>query len=256
MGRLPRRLLVRTRQHRPLPDAHRSPHLHRLCSLPNFHEKFITQSAQPFAQYEYHVTQRLTVTAGFKVSNYNVHLNQFADNGKTIGCLGGRDAAFARRSDFVTHTANYIAGSPPAMRATACKNNWSVYAQYATGNVIPPSSVFDVKNAAVAITPKPTQTKTFQFGSVLKTNRFTLDADAYFIHAQNAYASAPDRHRRTRLLLDGAIRITKGFEAEGNVGRRPGLLPLLATARSAQRKVRRHQSVGGQFAARHRDRRA
>ncbi len=52
--------------------------------------------------------------------------------------------------------------------------------------------MFDVKNGAVALTPKPTPTKTFQFGSVYKTNRFTLDADYYFIHAENAYSSAPD----------------------------------------------------------------
>ena len=43
---------------------------------PNFHEKFITQSAQPYAQYTYHVTKRLTVNGGIKMSNYNVHLLQ------------------------------------------------------------------------------------------------------------------------------------------------------------------------------------
>ena len=37
------------------------------AAIPNFHERFITQSAQPYAQYEYNITRRLTFTAGFKV---------------------------------------------------------------------------------------------------------------------------------------------------------------------------------------------
>lgn len=184
----------------------------------NFHEKFITQSAQPFAQYEYRVTKRLTVTGGLKVSNYNVHLLQYADNGKTIGCLGGKVTAgiCGGGLNFVTHTANYRAYQPTADARYRLKNNWSVYGQYATGNVIPPSSVFDVKNAAVALIPKPTQTKTFQFGSVLKTNRFTLDADFYYIRAQNPYSSAPDATGEPVYFL-GADTHTKGFEVESNM---------------------------------------
>ena len=184
---------------------------------PNFHEKFITQSAQPYIQYAYHVTKRLTVTAGFKESDYNVHLLQYSDNGKTIGCIGGTVSAGLCKGavDFVSHTANYHSFQPTANARYRLKNNWSTYVQWATGNVIPPSSVFDVKNAAVAVTPKPTTTKAFQFGSVLKTNRFTLDADAYFIHAGNAYASAPDATGEP-VYYATADTLTKGFEVEGN----------------------------------------
>ena len=184
---------------------------------PNFHEKFITQSAQPFAQYEFHVTRRLVVTGGFKMSNYNVHLLQYADNGSIIGCLGGvvRAGICSGGLDFVTHTANYRSWQPTFDARYRLKNNWSIYGQYATGNVIPPSSVFDVKNAAVAITPTPTQTKTLQFGSVLKTNRFTLDADFYVLRAGNAYASAPNATGEP-VYYATADTHTKGFEVEGN----------------------------------------
>lgn len=184
---------------------------------PNFHEKFITQSSQPYAQYEYHVTRRLVIGAGLKVTNYNMHLNQFADNGKTIGCLGGTVTAGICSGGlaFISHTANYRAWQPTADARYRVKDNWSVYAQYATGNVIPPSSVFDVKNAAVSVTPKPTRTRVVQFGSVLKTNRFTLDADMYFIHAQNPYASAPDASGEPVYYLTTGTH-TKGFEVEGN----------------------------------------
>ena len=184
----------------------------------NFHEKFITQSSQPFAQYEFRVTRRLVITAGFKMSNYNVHLLQYADNGKTIGCLGGTVKAgiCSGGLDFVTHTANYRAWQPTVDARYRLKNNWSVYGQYATGNVIPPANVFDTKGGSVALIPKPTQTKTFQFGSVLKTNRFTLDADFYLIHAGGPYSSAPDASGEP-VYFATADTQTKGFEMEGNV---------------------------------------
>ncbi len=197
------------------------------ASIPNFHEKFITQSIQPFAQYEYRVTRKLTVTGGFKVSNYLVHLNQFADNGKTIGNLGGLA--------FVPHTANYRAWQPSVSARYRLKDNWSAYVQYATGNVIPPSSVFDVKNAQVAVAPKPTGTKTFQFGSVLRFNRFTLDADAYFIHAENPYSSAPDPATGEPVYFLAGNTLSKGFEAESNVVIGHGLnLYLNATVGTAK----------------------
>jgi iron complex outermembrane receptor protein len=179
------------------------------AAVPNFHEKFITQSSQPFAQYSFRATRRLTVTAGFKVSNYNIHLNQFADNGKTIGNLGG--------VAFISHGANYNAFQPTADFRYQLTGRWTAYAQYATGNVIPPSSVFDVKNGAVATVPRPTGTKTFQFGSVFKARRFTLDADAYFIKAQNPYSSAPDPVTGEPVYFLAGNTLSKGFELESNV---------------------------------------
>ena len=184
---------------------------------PNFHEKFITQSAQPFAQYEIHPTKRLAFNVGIKMSNYNIHLNQFSDNGKTIGCIGGKvvSGICTGAIDFVSHTANYRAWQPTADVRYRLRSNWSLYAQYATGNIIPPSSVFDTKNATVAVTPKPSKTRAFQVGSVWKNNRFTLDADVYVINAENAYASAPDAAGNP-VYYKTADTHTKGFEIEGN----------------------------------------
>ena len=192
---------------------------------PNFHEKFITQSFQPFAQYEYRLTRKLTFTAGFKFSNYDMKLTQYADNGKTIGCLGGKTTKdpvtgatiCSGGAQFVTHDGSYHAFEPTGDLRYRVRNNWTLYAQYATGNVIPPSSVFDVTNAAVLTTPKPTETKTFQFGSVLKLNRLTLDADAFFIKAQGPYSSAPDPITGEPVYYLTSNTLSKGFEAEGNV---------------------------------------
>jgi iron complex outermembrane receptor protein len=179
------------------------------AAVPNFHEKFRTQSFQPYIQYEYHLTKKLSVAAGFKINDYNIILNQYADNGKTIGNLGGLA--------FVTHSANYVAYEPNASVRYRVKSNWSAYAQYAAGNIIPPSSVFDVKNANVKTTPKPTQTKTFQCGSVAHFNRVTLDMATFFIHADNAYTSAPDPVTGEPVYYSANATISKGFEAESNV---------------------------------------
>ena len=91
-----------------------------------------------------------------------------------------------------------------------------MYAQFATGSVIPPSSVFDTKNAQVAVLPKPTTTKTYQLGSVLKFNRATLDVDAYYSHFQNPYSSTPDASGEPVFYQTGPSN-TKGVEAESNI---------------------------------------
>ena len=58
--------------------------------------------------------------------------------------------------------------------------------------MIPPSAVFDTLNGNPVVPPKPTLAKTYQVGSVIKFRRWTLDADAYYVHFQNAYDSYTD----------------------------------------------------------------
>jgi iron complex outermembrane receptor protein len=67
--------------------------------------------------------------------------------------------------------------------------NWSTYAQFATGNVIPDTGVYDTPGAAAPVAlPPPIQTKAYQVGTVYKTNRLSLDADAYIVRADNSVA--------------------------------------------------------------------
>jgi iron complex outermembrane receptor protein len=178
------------------------------AALPNFHEHFITKSFQPFAEYEYKVTRDLSLTAGIKLANYRMDFTQFADNGKTVGLLNGAAS--------VEHDATYRSWMPSIDARYKVKGNWTVYAQFATGSVIPPSSVFDTKNAEVAVLPKPTTTKTYQLGSVLKFNRLTLDVDAYYSHFQNPYSSTPDASGEPIFYQTGPSN-TKGVEAESNI---------------------------------------
>ncbi len=178
------------------------------AALPNFHEHFITTTAQPFVEYEYRVTRDLSFTAGMKVSNYWMDLKQFADNGKTVGNLGG--------APFTTHSVGYRSWSPSADLRYKIRPNWTAYAQFATGSIIPPSNVFDTKGALVAVVPKPTSVKTYQIGSVVKFNRFTVDMDAYYSHFQNPYSSYLDAAGEAFFYQTGPSN-TRGVEAEGNV---------------------------------------
>ena len=178
--------------------------------LPNFNEKFYTNSYQPFAEYEYHPTQKLTLTGGFKYAYYNQNLTQYADNGKTVGNLGGAAS--------VNHVGAYHSYLPSADANYRLKTNWSVYGQFSTGSIIPPSSVFDTTGANTIILPQPTNARTYQGGSVLKLKRTTLDVDVYYTHFQNTYAASPDPNATSATqYTQSGDSVTKGFEGETNI---------------------------------------
>ena len=177
-------------------------------ALGNFHEHFITKSTQPFAEYEYKITRDLSLTGGIKFANYNMNFTQYADNGKTVGSLNG--------APYVIHDSTFRSWMPSLDVRYKSRTNWTAYAQFATGSVIPPTNVFDSKGALVAVLPKPTATKTYQLGSVLKFNRVTLDVDGYYSHFQNPYSSAPDPSGEPIFYQTGPSN-TKGVEAESNI---------------------------------------
>jgi len=92
-----------------------------------------------------------------------------------------------------------------------------VYGQFAEGSVIPPSAVFDTPGGNVLTPPRPTIAKTYQAGSVLKLNRWTLDLDAYYVHFQNGYDSYMDPVSGESIFVATGPANTKGVEAESNV---------------------------------------
>src|SRR5579883_1820075 len=179
------------------------------AALPNFHEHFITTSLQPFVEYEYRITPAFSLDAGVKLASYRMDLKQFADNGKTVGSLGG--------APYVTHNADYHAWNPSAAARYRLRSNWSVYSQFAIGSVIPPSSVFDSTGAQVAVLPKPTTVKTYQAGTVIKFQRWTLDFDGYYSHFQNPYSSFVDPKTTESYFFQTGPSNTKGIEAETNI---------------------------------------
>jgi iron complex outermembrane receptor protein len=183
--------------------------------LSNFNEHFWTNSYQPYAEYEFHVTKALNITAGTKWSHYDINTKQFADDGKTIGGLGTNDP-----TSFIRNNGSYSAWLPSIDANYRIRNNWSAYGQLSTGSIVPPSSVFDYAQGTdgvpVKTLPKQQRSTTYQAGTVLKLKRVTLDADFYHIRFQNSYSSTLDSSGEPIYFLQPSS-ITKGFEAESNI---------------------------------------
>jgi len=117
----------------------------------------------------------------------------------------------------VTHSAGYNSYLPSVDANYRIKPNWSVYGQYSTGSVIPPSSVFDVTGGVVATLPKPTYANSYQTGTVLKLRRATVNGDFYYINYQNVYTSSPDPNNPSATSYSQAGNTaSKGFEGEAN----------------------------------------
>jgi iron complex outermembrane receptor protein len=197
--------------------------------LGNFHEHFFTQSFHPFAEFEWHATPRLVITAGIKAADYSMVLNQYQDNGKTVGCLGGVATTYPSSlplfggapaciggAQFAHHGIQWNNWLPSLTARYRVWRQWSLYGQFAEGSVIPPSNVFDVPGGNVLTPLKPTLAKTYQGGSVLQLNRFTLDVDAYYVHFQNGYASYIDPASLEPVFVQTGPSNTKGFEAEAH----------------------------------------
>jgi iron complex outermembrane recepter protein len=208
---------------------------HEDTPFPNFHEHFITQQIQPFAEFEFHPAQKLAITAGIKAAAYQMSLNQYQDI-KTVLCLGGTLTTFPATAGiwagapdcvggaaFTSHSISYNNWLPTLTARYHISNPWSAYAQFAEGSVIPVSAVFDTPGGNVLSPPKPTVAKTYQAGSVLKMNRFTLDVDYYYVHFQNGFDSYTDPATGEPVYVATGPSNTKGFEAEGNVALGHGL---------------------------------
>ena len=179
------------------------------AALPNFHETFGTTTLQPYAEYSWRALPKVTVTPGVKFAHYRQNFTQFADNGKTVGTLGGAPS--------VTHDAEYNAWLPSIDAHALVQPYWSIYGQFGRGQNIPPTSVFDVKNAQVGTLPKPILADTAQVGSVWKSRRATLDVDFYHIRFQSDYSSTFDTTTGDTVYFLNGESVTEGVEAESTI---------------------------------------
>jgi iron complex outermembrane receptor protein len=177
--------------------------------IPNFHETFGTTTLQPYAEYEWKAASQLTVTPGIKLAYYKQDFTQFADNGSKVGNLNGAAS--------VNHTVAYHSFLPSIDVHYLLQPYWSLYGQYGKGQNIPPTSIFDVQGALVATIPKPLVTDTFQFGSVWKSNRATLDVDVYHVNFQNTYSSTTDPVTGNTVYYLTSDSTTKGAEVENTI---------------------------------------
>ena len=178
------------------------------AALPLFHETFNTTSMQPYAEYEFHPIENLKITPGVKYSMYKQDFVQFADNGKTVGSLNGAPS--------ISHAAEYKTWLPSLDVHYLAQHNLSIYAQYAKGDAIPPTKVFDVKNAAVGTLPKPTVAETYQTGTVFQARRVMFGFDVFHTRFDNTYSSVLNRDTNLNDFFATGASISKGVEFETN----------------------------------------
>ena len=215
--------------------------------LPKFNETFWTNSYQPYVEYEFHVTPQFNITAGTKYAYYTMNVLHHADDGATVGELSCYPDVVDACAATVTNTGSFNAWLPSLDFNYRFQPNWSVYAQAATGSIIPPSAVYDynqtptaaIPNPQLTTPPKQQKSTTYQAGTVFKGQKFTLDADAYHIRFQNSYSSVVDTTAGDVDLGDSVYflqpsSITQGIEFESSVVLLPGLnLYLNGTASNA-----------------------
>jgi iron complex outermembrane recepter protein len=215
-------------------------------ALPKFNESFWTNSYQPYAEYEWHVTPKFNITPGTKYVAYTLDVLHHADDGATVGPLTCTSTT-AACSATVTNNGTFTAWLPSLDFNYRILPTWALYAQAATGSIVPPSAVYDYyqtptasdPNPKLATPPKQQKSTTYQIGSVYKGQRFTLDADAYRIRFQNSYSSTIDTTPGDVDLGDTLYflqpsSVTQGVEFEGTFVLTQGLnLYLNATADNA-----------------------
>lgn len=185
-------------------------------AVPNFHENYWINSYNPFAEYDWYATQKLSITGGFKYAYYTMALKQYADDGHVVGTL-------PNNAPYVTTERGFGANLPSVSANYRLRNNWSIYGDFGKGDEIPPSSLFDVTGGGpeVGVVGSPMMTTTFQGGTVAKFNRVTFDADVFRVKFQNnyiAYSTVNPNNPAYDLneYYLGPDSVTLGFEAEAN----------------------------------------
>ena len=137
---------------------------------------------QPYAQYEWKVTDALTVTPGVKYVSFKRTIDATVNQG------GNSNAPLSSSQTWTkalpTLTAHYMIAP-----------QWSAYAQYAQGMLAPNlNSFYPPKGATgptVPSTLEPSQSTNYQLGTTWTSKRLTLSVDVYYIDFSNQNTAVP-----------------------------------------------------------------
>ena len=182
------------------------------------------EQIQGFGEFEFQLfDNRLKITPGIKVQNFTRTINT------PIASQSARTGIQTQDSYKPTLpylTANFLV-----------KPNWSFYAQYAKGFLVPQladSLEAVVRNASgvVICSPsavtncnlQPTKTTNYQFGTVYAGDRLNIDADVYYIQASNSTSVDPSTGIGT---TSGVPAIYKGVEAQVSYSLFPHLTAIV-----------------------------
>jgi iron complex outermembrane receptor protein len=193
----------------------------------NFSETYGTTTVQPYAEFEFKVNDDFKITPGLKYAYYHQDYNHLQSLKKT-GPLGG---TINKNGDSITgglpsvdQYVTYTDWLPSIDAHYFIQKNWAAYVQYAEGDLIPPTSVFDAPitvangtaTSSVAVEPKAQKSHTIQFGTDYKSDSFTMDANLYHTKLDNSYSCNTDpSDPTTQICIASGDEITQGVEVEG-----------------------------------------
>jgi iron complex outermembrane recepter protein len=137
-------------------------------------------SLQPFAEYEWKVSNEFNVNAGVKYMRFTRDINA------TVNQTSGRQALVASRTDSKV--------TPSVTAQYLINKDWSAYAQLAEGFQSPTeANSFYVDSANLGnISIKPQISTNYQIGTVFKRDRFNAAVDAYYIDFKNYAYNGPN----------------------------------------------------------------
>lgn len=151
---------------------------------------------QTFAEFEWAAAQGMTVTPGLKLVSFRRTIDASV-NAATRKPLSGSET--------------YNAILPFLTINKQLDADWSAYAQFAGGMLVPSSAVFNVTNLALG-RPAPEKTVNYQAGVVHKTKRLTFDADLYYLDFNNKLAVQGSGDNKYWYNQGGVV--YKGLEAQ------------------------------------------
>jgi iron complex outermembrane recepter protein len=159
-----------------------------------------TDTFQPYLQYDWKVSDTITISPGVRYSSVTRNLD--APLNKVSPPVPAHDQA------------TYQSTLPSLSIHDRLSDEWSAYAQAAKGFLAPPIDVIEV-NGSQGL--KPELTTNFQLGTAYASREFTFGADVYYIDfthflTETEVATA-NGNEETYINAGGAI--YRGAEAEG-----------------------------------------
>jgi iron complex outermembrane receptor protein len=156
---------------------------------------------QPFVEFDWKPTDKLTITPGVKYVHWDLYLNapvaeKLANGSQPVQF----DEVFTRTLPFLT--ANYRI-SP----------NWSAYAEYAQGILLPNIGNFYVGNLASSKVV-PQESTNYQVGAVFNLGNLTFDGDLYWIDFNHKIQQYVDANNQPYETNSGGATY-KGVEVQG-----------------------------------------
>jgi iron complex outermembrane recepter protein len=202
-------------------------------SAPTFQETYVTTTVQPYIEHEFKIDEKWRITPGLKFASYKqdyVH-NQDTSGvtgagvttaatggvgplGGTLGgVINGAYTTITGGQASIGNSATYTDWLPSLSTHYAINPQWAAYAQYAYGDQIPPTSVYDVTGAKVSPAPKPVKAKASQIGTVWNSPDLIIAGNLYHIGMDGAYSSTLDANGNTAYYMSGS-QVSQGIDGE------------------------------------------